>query len=84
MGIETITVLAVIAVAGVLFMTDTLSIDLVALLIMSALLLTGIITPDQGIAGFSNRATVTIGALFVLSAGLFKTGAALSGIRSTP
>jgi di/tricarboxylate transporter len=76
MGSEVIIVLALIAIAGVLFLTDRLAIDLVALLIMATLLVCGIITPDEGIAGFSNRATVTLGALFVLSAGLFKTGAA--------
>ena len=76
MSIDIIIVLALVAVAGVLFLTERLSIDLVALIIMATLLLCGIITPDEGIAGFSNRATVTIGALFVLSAGLFKTGAA--------
>ena len=37
---------------------------LVALVIMATLILCGIITPDEGIAGFSNRATVTIAALF--------------------
>jgi len=76
MGLETIIVLALIVVAGVLFLTETLSIDLVALVIMATLILSGIISPDEGIAGFSNRATVTISALFVLSGGLFKTGAA--------
>ncbi|HEY6871290.1 MAG TPA: SLC13 family permease [Geobacteraceae bacterium] len=76
MSIEMVVVLAVIAGAGVLFLTETLSIDLVALVIMATLILCRVITPDEGIAGFSNRATVTIGALFVLSAGLFKTGAA--------
>ncbi len=76
MGLESIIVLALIVVAGVLFLTETLSIDLVALVIMATLILSGIISPDEGIAGFSNRATVTISALFVLSGGLFKTGAA--------
>ena len=40
---------------------------------MGILLLSGIITPEQGLAGFSNAATLTVGAMFVLSAGLFKT-----------
>ncbi len=49
--------------------------DLVALLVMGLLLVTGIITPAEGLSGFSNTATITVGAMFVLSAGLFKTGA---------
>lgn len=68
-------VLILLVIAVVLFCTEKLSVDLVALLIMATLLLTGIITPEEGIAGFSNTATVTVGAVFVLSAGLFRTGA---------
>ena len=61
--------------AVVLFATERLSVDLVALLVMASLLVFGIITPDEGISGFSNKATVTVAAMFVISAGLFKTGA---------
>lgn len=69
-------VLVVIAViAVILFATEKLPVDLVALLVMGALLVCGIISPEEGIAGFSNTATITVGAMFVLSAGLFKTGA---------
>lgn len=75
MSIAMITVLALVVIAVILFVTEKLPVDLVALIIMSTLILSGIITPEEGIAGFSNIATVTIGALFVLSAGLFKTGA---------
>lgn len=75
MTIEMITVLILVVVAVALFVTERLPIALVALLVMTALLLSGIVTPDEGLAGFSNMATVTIAALFVLSAGLYKTGA---------
>lgn len=68
-------VLVLLALAVYLFVTEKLPVDLVALLIMATLLLTGIITPEEGIAGFSNTATVTVGAMFILSAGLFRTGA---------
>jgi len=70
-----ILVLVLLVVAVLLFCTEKLPVDLVALLIMATLLLTGIVTPEEGIAGFSNTATVTVGAVFVLSAGLFRTGA---------
>ncbi len=75
MTIDMITVLGLILVAVVLFVTERLPIALVALLVMTTLLLSGIITPDEALAGFSNMATVTIAALLVLSAGLFRTGA---------
>jgi di/tricarboxylate transporter len=68
-------VLAVLALAVFLFVTEKLRVDLVALLVMALLLLSRIITPEQGISGFSNAATVTVASMFILSAGLFKTGA---------
>ena len=75
MTIQIIIVLAVLVLAAVLFITEKLRVDLVALLVMAILLVSGIISPQQGIAGFSNTATITVGAMFVLGAGLFKTGA---------
>ncbi|MEP7037490.1 MAG: SLC13 family permease, partial [Acidobacteriota bacterium] len=75
MNYEIILVFAVAICAVVLFATEKLSVDLIALLIMATLLISGVITPEEGISGFSNKATVTVGAMFVLSAGLFKTGA---------
>ena len=38
------------------------------------LLLLGIINADDAISGFSNRAVITIGAMFILSRALVKTG----------
>ncbi len=75
MSIAVFTVLALVVIAVILFVTEKLPMDLVAIIIMATLILGGILTPAEGIAGFSNIATVTIGALFVLSAGLSKTGA---------
>lgn len=75
MTLEMIIVLVLILVAIILFTTEKISTDLTALIIMSVLLLTGITTPAEGVSGFSNSATVTVGAMFVLSAALKKTGA---------
>lgn len=74
MTVEMIIVLALVVVAVVLFATEKYPIDLVALIIMAVLLLSGIISAEDGLSGFSNTATVTVGAMFILSAGLFKTG----------
>ncbi len=41
---------------------------------MGCLLLTGVITPEQAIEGFSNKAVVTIGCMFVISRSLSQTG----------
>jgi di/tricarboxylate transporter len=68
-------VLGVIALAVYLFASEKLPVDLTAILIMAVLLITGIVTPAEGLSGFSNPATVTVGAMFILSAALQKTGA---------
>jgi len=75
MTLEIILVLGLVVSAVILFATERLSVDLTALIIMGTMLLSGIITPEDAIGGFSNPATVTVGAMFILSAGLFKTGA---------
>lgn len=75
MTLEIILVLVLVGSAVILFATERLPVDLTAMIIMGAMLLSGIITPQDAIGGFSNPATVTVGAMFVLSAGLFKTGA---------
>lgn len=71
---ELITI-AVILGAVVLFVTEKVSVDVVALMVIFVLVLTGVITPEEGVAGFSNKATVTVAFMFVLSAALLKTGA---------
>ena len=66
--------LAVIIGAVILFITEKLSIDLVALLIIGALVTTGVISPAEGMQGFSNPATMTVAFMFVISAAILKTG----------
>lgn len=73
--LEMIAVFAVILVALALFASEALRVDLVAMLVMAGLMAAGLIGPDQGLAGFANQATVTVAAMFVLSRGLFLSGA---------
>jgi di/tricarboxylate transporter len=68
-------VLIIVFASAVLFISERFRVDLVALMAMVAVLFTGTVTPEDGISGFSNTATVTVGAMFILSAGLFRTGA---------
>ncbi|MFT6867935.1 MAG: di/tricarboxylate transporter [Cyclobacteriaceae bacterium] len=75
MGIEAIIVLVVVLVAVVLFATEWVAIDLVSMLIMLSLVVFGIISPQEGLAGFSNPATITVAFMFVISYSLLKTGA---------
>ncbi len=75
MSVDIAIVLAVLVVAVVLFATEKVRVDLVALLVMAVLLATRVVTAEEGIRGFANPATVTVAAMFVLSAGLTGTGA---------
>jgi len=75
MSMEIMLVLGIILGAIVLFATEIISIDLVAMIIMVVLMLTGLVTPEEGTSGFSNSATITVLALLILSAGLQTTGA---------
>ena len=72
---EIVFVLVLTICAVVLFVTEKFSTDVVAILVMIALLVSGVLTPAEGLAGFANTATVTVGAMFVLSAGMFRSGA---------
>ncbi len=66
--------LSIIIGSLVLFVSDKMPIDGVAFLVLVALLLTGLVDEDLILTGFSNPATITIAAMFVLSAGLERTG----------
>jgi di/tricarboxylate transporter len=74
MGMEAYITLVVIAVAVTLFATDRFPPDLVAVSAMAALTLSGVIGPAEALSGFSNTATVTVAAMFVLSTAVLKTG----------
>ncbi|NJO85097.1 MAG: SLC13 family permease, partial [Blastochloris sp.] len=66
--------LVVIAGALVLFLSNRLPPDLVALLVLLALGLSGLVSPAQVIAGFGSPAVVTILGLFIITATLERTG----------
>lgn len=68
-------VIAVLAGAVALFATEKLRVDAVALLVLASLVLLQLLEPAEALSGFSNEATITVAAMFVLSAGLQHTGA---------
>ena len=76
MNIDVILVLAVVLVDLTLFVHGRLRMDLIALLTLAFLAITGLVTPTEALAGFSNPAVVTVWAVFVLSGGLARTGIA--------
>jgi di/tricarboxylate transporter len=68
--------LIIILFALLLFATERLRVDLVALLVLLSIGLLGLIDPDEIFDGFANPAVITVWAVFIVSGGLFKTGVA--------
>ena len=64
----------ILTITIVLFVWGRLPSDLVALLALLALFLSGILTADQALSGFSNSTVIMIAALFVVGEGLSRTG----------
>src|SRR5690606_21499088 len=79
MTADIVVVLVIALVAVILFATEKLRIDAVALLVLSSLALTGLVDAGAALGGFSNAAAIAVAAMFVLAAGLQNSGA-LSGI----
>lgn len=83
-------VLVILGLATVLFVTERYPAHVVAMLVLGALMATGLVSPEEAVSGFSHPATVTVACMFVLSAGLERTGAvrvlgrALIGLGTQP
>ena len=58
-----------------LLITEKLPVDLTSIGIMVALMLAGILTPKEAIAGFASPAVITVGSMFLISKGMIRTGA---------
>lgn len=67
--------LAIVIAAIVLFASEKVRIDLVALIVLVLLVGLGLVSPGEALAGFSNEATVTVAAMFALSIGIERSGA---------
>ncbi|HEX8336880.1 MAG TPA: SLC13 family permease [Pyrinomonadaceae bacterium] len=68
------TVLALLLIALVLFAMERIPIDVVTILLVIGLVLTGTLNVSEAFAGFGNDIVITIAGLFVLTGGLVKTG----------
>ena len=67
-------ILGLLALGFILFVAETFSLDVTALILLSILFLLGYLSPLEAVSGFSNPAVITIAFLFVLSHSLQKTG----------
>jgi di/tricarboxylate transporter len=65
----------ILVTAMLLLITEKLPVDLTSIGIVVVLTITGILTPTEAIAGFASPAVITVGAMFMISKGMIRTGA---------
>lgn len=69
-------VFVILGITVLLFASDKLRLDLVAILALLALAVTGVLTPAEALAGFADPLVIMIAALFVVAGAVFRTGLA--------
>jgi len=72
---QTILFFAILLASIAAFVFEWFPIEVTAMLVLAALMGTGLVSTEEAIAGFANPAVITIGAMFVLSHAFTKTGA---------
>ena len=71
-----IATLIILLVSAILFVSGKVRSDLVAICALLALLLCQVLTPAEGLAGFSNTTVIMMIGLFIVGGGIFQTGLA--------
>ncbi len=71
---ETWIVTVVLIVTVYLLISEKIPIDLTAIGIIVALTVSGLLTPVEAVSGFSNPAVITVGAMFLISRAMIRTG----------
>lgn len=74
--IENILILSILAGAIVLFVSEKLRVDVVAMIVLAALVLTGLVNIEEAFSGFASPAVITVWAVFIVSGGLTRSGVA--------
>ena len=64
----------VMAVAILLFVTEAVRVDLVAIIVVLILALTGLVSPPQALSGLASNAVVSMGAIMILGKGMERAG----------
>lgn len=76
MNVQLMITFFIIGTTIILFMSNRLRADLIAVMALLAFVLTGILSPSEALAGFSNSVVIMIAGLFIVGAGLLRTGLA--------
>ncbi len=67
--------ITIIIGSSILYATRWIPFEATSVLVIASIALTGLLPPEEALAGFASAATLTVGAMFVLSSGLVRTGA---------
>jgi len=76
MTTEIAIVFTILGIAILLFITEWVRVDIVALMVAVSLAIAGQVTAQEAVSGFANPAVITVWAVLILSAGLSRTGLA--------
>ena len=76
MSFENFLILGILLGAIVLFVTEKLRVDVVAMIVLASLVLTGLIDINEAFSGFSSPAVITVWAVFIVSGGITRSGIA--------
>jgi di/tricarboxylate transporter len=69
-------VLSILLITIFLFLWGRLRVDLIGLMVLGSLGVTGLVSPADALSGFSNPAVITVWAMFIISGGLSASGVA--------
>src|SRR5690625_7558018 len=73
---QLIIVLSILSISIILFVSNRIRTDLIAILSLLSLVLTGILNVQEAFEGFSNAIVIMIVGLFIIGAGIYRTGLA--------
>jgi di/tricarboxylate transporter len=73
---ENLLVLGILAAAVLLFVSERLRVDVVAMMVLVALVVTGLVTVEEAFSGFASPAVITVWSVFIVSGGLTRSGVA--------
>ena len=76
MNPEIAQVLIIVVGALLLLISDRIRVDVIALIVLGTLALTGLVTPTEALSGFSSPAVITVWAVFIMSGALARSGIA--------
>ena len=72
---DMIITLALVGLTFLALVTTRIAADVILMATMSCLILSGVLTAQEGLAGFANPGVMTIAVLYIVAAGLQETGA---------